>query len=102
MMVIEQPAKTSQTEQLALIEDEMSATQAADMLMAMLDEAVNFYRLQKLQVLIGDECNDCVDQEVKINLLQDRKKTLKSFLDRAKAGGYTLGVSGDIKFTLRK
>lgn len=95
---------TSQTtdQKINLIDGLFTATEAGDILHAMLDKKINFHKLQRLSRTEGNEGDPCEYDSGRIIELIDEKVKLKEFLSSIRGQGLKLDIQSTINITVRK
>ncbi|NNC46660.1 MAG: hypothetical protein HKN99_12320 [Winogradskyella sp.] len=97
--------KTKQTvetakQQVQLVEGLFTPFEAAHIVNVLIEQKVNFHKLQKLRLCEGDECADITYENNRINELQNEKQIAKDYIAIARKEGYNVVINGtlDISF----
>lgn len=92
--------KKSQTVQL--IKGTFKKSEALDVITALIDEKVNFHKIQRLQFWEGDhDCKtDILDQ--RINELLEEKRVIKEFIKEASDLGFAVKIDGVLEISISK
>lgn len=89
-------------QKINLIDGVFTATEAGDILNAMLDKKINFHKLQRLTRTEGNMDDACEYDSGRIVELIDEKGKLKDFLSSIRAEGCKLEINSTINITVRK
>ncbi len=90
--------KTKQN--IRLVDGEFTASEASFIVQALLDEKINFHKLQRLSMLEGD-CNTNTNYDNgRIQELENEKVTAKEFFSQIRQQGLKLKINGNLKITV--
>jgi len=90
--------KTEQT--IRLVDGEFTASEASFIVQALLDEKINFHKLQRLSMLEGDtNCNTSFDTD-RIDELKNEKIISKEFFSQIRKQNLRLKITGNLKITI--
>ena len=87
-MIIQEPIQ-----QLDLIKDSFSPSEARYIAHVIIDNQVNVYKLQKLQDWVGDQSSESSMQEYKISKLAEKKQEITEMIAEAKELGLDITVN---------
>jgi tmRNA-binding protein len=76
-----------------LIEGQFSASQAADILNAMIDKKINYHKLQRMSITEGNNTDQCVHDSGRIDELLLEKAKIKEIIKEARSQGKTLKIN---------
>ncbi|RMB63286.1 hypothetical protein EAX61_02530 [Dokdonia sinensis] len=89
-------------QKINLIDGLFTATEAGDVLHAMLDKKINFHKLQRLTRTEGNMDDACEYDNGRILELIDEKGKLKDFLSSIRAEGCKLEINSTININVRR
>lgn len=90
--------KTKQ--KIQLVDGTFSASEAADVILALLDEKINFHKLQRISWCEGDDCANTNYPDGRISELQNEKRIAKEFINSVRHEGKKLRIDGILNITL--
>lgn len=95
----ENSTKTNQKVQL--VEGNFSPSEASFIVNQLINEKINFHKLQRLSQCEGNETSNTDYADQRIAELENEKLVAKKHIDEARANGYDVFIDGviDIKFT---
>jgi hypothetical protein len=93
---------TMTDQKINLIDGVFTATEAGDILHAMLDKKINFHKLQRLSRTEGNIDDACEYDSERIIELLDEKGKLKSFLSDLRAEGGKLEIKSTVEIRIKK
>jgi len=93
---------TMTTQKINLIDGVFTATEAGDILHAMLDKKINFHKLQRLSRTEADMEDTCAYDNGRIMELLDEKEILKDFLNMVRADGSKLEIKSIVQISVKK
>ncbi|WP_298323041.1 hypothetical protein [uncultured Dokdonia sp.] len=93
---------TMTDQKINLIDGVFTATEAGDILHAMLDKKINFHKLQRLSRTEGNIGDACEYDSGRIIELIDEKGKLKDFLNSVRADGSKLEIKSTVQISLKK
>ncbi len=95
---MEQAIETRQKVQL--VKGEFTPSEAADILSALIDEKINFHKLQRLQRWEGNHKSDTGDLNNRIVELEESRDQALAFISQARKAGKQLHIKGTLELTL--
>lgn len=91
---------TAVTQKFKLIEGDFSSYEAMDIINALLNEKINFHKLQRLTACEGDQCADTRFADNRIQELEREKQFAKSFINLKEWSGKRFRINGTIELEL--
>jgi hypothetical protein len=88
------------TQKLQLIKGEFSPSEASDIIIALIDEKINFHKIQRLQFWEGNHNYETDQLDGRIKELEEEKRIAREFLNKIRATGGRLKINGSIEITL--
>jgi len=95
---IEGIAKTKQA--IQLVEGEFTPSEANHVIISLLNEKINFHKLQRLQVCEGNQNSDTAYTDNRIKELEQEKQTAKEFIANLRSLGRNVKINGTLEITL--
>ncbi|AEE18999.1 MULTISPECIES: hypothetical protein [unclassified Dokdonia] len=102
MKTLQTETATMTDQKINLIDGVFTATEAGDILHAMLDKKINFHKLQRLSRTEGNIDDACEYDSGRIIELLDEKGKLKSFLSDVRADGGKLEIKSTVEIRIKK
>ena len=94
--------KTEVKQNIQLVKGAFSASEACDVINGLIDEKINFHKLQRLQMREGNEvCNTAV-LDGRIEELLEEKRVAKEFIAQIRANGGKLQINGTLEISAIK
>lgn len=90
---------TEVKQQFNLIEGEFTPSEANDVVSALIDEKINFHKVQRLQQWMGDCDSDDSGLNGRIGELEEEKRKAKAFFAEARKAGTKLVISGKLEIS---
>ncbi len=93
--------KTVNTDQkIQLVKGEFTPSEAYDVVIALIDEKINFHKIQRLQIWEGN--HKCVTGQLdgRIKELEEEKRIAKEFIANTRGAGKNLKINGILEITL--
>jgi len=101
MEVMEIAATEVKTDQkINLIDGHFTASEAADIIDAVLNVKINFHKLHRLSITEGDASDDCEYDSGRIDELLREKVIAKEFFTQARLDGKKLKMSSIINISI--
>ncbi|WP_010181839.1 hypothetical protein [Aquimarina agarilytica] len=97
--LLNNPLKISQ--KINLIDGVFTPQEASDVLMALIDEKINYHKIKILSITEGDLNNECAYDVTRIDKLKEEKQLTKDFLRLAKATNEHLEINATIEIKLK-
>ena len=98
-------SKTSETttkQEVLLIDGLFNATEAADIIDAVLDVKINYHKLKRLSITEGNSEDICEYDNDRINELLNAKKTAREYFKNVRLNGGKLRVDSTISIAIEK
>lgn len=90
----------SKTQKIQLIKGEFTLSEAYDIINALIDEKINFHKIQRLQFWEGNHNYESGQLDGRIKELEEEKRIARDFLNKARSAGGNLKINGSIEITL--
>ena len=87
-------------QKIQLVDGTFSPSEANDVIQALLDEKINFHKLQRLSWCEGDNNANTKYPDDRIQELEKEKKIAKDFINSIRNEGKRLRIDGILKITL--
>jgi hypothetical protein len=87
-------------QQIQLVKGAFSASEASDIICALLDEKINFHKLQRLKLWEGSHGCQTSQLDGRIHELEQEKRVAREFIARVRESGRDLKISGTLEITL--
>lgn len=87
-------------QEVQLVEGEFTCSEASFVINELINEKINFHKLQRLRLCEGDENSDTRYANQRIAELENEKLIAKRYIDKARQEGYDVFIDGvlDIRF----
>ncbi len=85
---------TEVKQKIQLVEGQFTPSQANDIVKALLDEKINYHKLQRLSMIVGDEMADVESSDIRIAELIREKKIARDFINMARKEGKNVRING--------
>ena len=87
-------------QEVQLLEGEFTCSEASFIINELINEKINFHKLQRLRLSEGDENCDTRYANQRIAELENEKLIAKGYIDKARQQGYDVFIDGvlDIRF----
>ena len=92
--------KTKQ--KIQLVDGSFSPSEAADVIIALLEEKINFHKLQRLSWCEGDKDANTKYPDDRIQELENEKQIAKNFINSVRYEGKRLRIDGVLNITLEE
>lgn len=83
-----------QVQKIQLVQGEFTPSEASHVIMSLLDEKINFHKIQRLQVLSGDQKSVTGDLDDRITELEKEKEIARAFISQKRKLGQRLQIDG--------
>ena len=89
-------------QKIQLIKGEFSPPEAAQIIMNLIDEKINFHKIQRLQ--LWEDNHKCKTDQLdkRIEELKKEKATAREFINSIRSPGQSLKINGVIEITITK
>lgn len=94
--------KEKVTQNIQLVKGEFTPSEASHILMNLIDEKINFHKIQRLQIWEGN--HKCVTRDIdsRIKELEEEKKIAQEFINSSRGSGKNLCINGTLEISLAK
>jgi hypothetical protein len=90
---------TDVKQKIKLVEGQFTPSEAVDVISALIDEKINFHKLQRLSLREGDENADTSYTNNRIQELMREKQIAKDFINNARCEGCKVRIDGILQIT---
>lgn len=87
-------------QQIQLVKGAFSPSEASDIICALLDEKINFHKLQRLRLWEGSHGCQTAPLDGRIEELEKEKQIAREFIAKNRAAGRRLKITGTLEITL--
>lgn len=87
-------------QKVQLVKGEFSPSEASYVIMALIDEKINFHKLQRLQEWEGNHKAKTVELDDRISELEKEKEIAKDFLEKTKKLSSKVNINGILELTV--
>lgn len=94
--------KTITEQRVQLVKGSFTPQEATDVVLALLDEKINFHKLQRLRWCEGHFGADTSYADQRIAELEAEKVLTRNFIKQAREEGHCLKISGILEITIDK
>lgn len=95
-----QNVKMSTDQKIQLVDGEFTVSEASDVVLALLNEKINFHKLQRLSWCEGSETANTKFPDGRIAELEHEKSAAKEFFAEARAKGMTIKIDGVLNISI--
>jgi hypothetical protein len=89
----------STTQKFQLVKGAFTPSEAAHVVMSLIDEKINFHKVQKLQLWEGNHKCQTGPLDGRIAELEQEKKAAAAFIEKTRKLGQSLEIDGILKIT---
>jgi hypothetical protein len=93
---------TEVLQKVQLVEGTFTPSQASDVISALIEEKINYHKIQRLSLTEGNEKSDCSYPNSRIIELKEEKQKAKDFLAEARREGFNVRINGTLEITFEK
>lgn len=90
----------SQMKTMNMMEDKFTCSEAKDLICQMIDQQINFYKLQYMSIWEGNHSMTTTHLENKIADLVEQKEEINRLIKHAKEEGYNLSIDSKVEIRL--
>ncbi len=87
-------------QKINLVEGEFTASEASFVVSALIDEKINFHKLQRLSWCEGDQFADTCYPDGRIKELMDEKEIAREFIKNMRQSGAKFQIKGELTISL--
>ena len=88
------------TQKVQLIKGSFTASEASDIITALIDEKINFHKIQRLQAWEGNHKDSTPELNSRIEELKVEKQIAKDFISGVRSTGKLLKIEGTIEISV--
>lgn len=88
------------TQKIQLVKGEFTPSEASDIISSLIDEKINFHKIQRLQKWEGNHKCTTKNLDDRITQLQEEKILAKQFISKLRANGNKLNINGIIEISI--
>ena len=94
-----EPKQTSK-KNIQLVNGCFTPSEASDIINGLIDEKINFHKIQKLQIWEGNHVCKTKPLDDRISQLIEEKRTAKEFISEMRASGKKLKINGILEISI--
>ena len=88
---------TQVLQKIKLIDGHFTTSEASDLIGSLINEKINFHKIQRLGQFIQDDSSDDQESIDRIAQLEKEKMVAKEFIANAKVNGRRITITGNIE-----
>ncbi len=96
----ELPQLKTVTQNIELVKGEFNPSEAAHVISCLINEKINFHKLQRLQLWEGDHCCKTNTLDGRIDELENGKEIANQFINSIRGLGKNLTIKGTLEISL--
>lgn len=100
METVEKVETEKTTQKIQLVKGEFTASEVSDVVCALIDEKINFHKIQRLQIWEGSHRSNTGHLDGRIKELQEDRKLVKQFLLANKDIAHNFKIQGTLEITV--
>ncbi|NNF35851.1 MAG: hypothetical protein HKN68_17220 [Saprospiraceae bacterium] len=93
---------TEVLQKIRLVDGQFTPSEASDVVSSLINEKINFHKIQRLGMFIHDEDEDAAELNGRVQELIDERKKAKAIIAEARAKGYNVKINGILEITFEK
>ena len=93
---------TEVLQKVQLVDGKFTPSEAAHVISALIEEKINFHKIQRLSLCEGNEDSNLSYPNGRIAELMEEKKVAKDFLAKARAQGVNVRINGVLEITFEE
>jgi len=90
------------TQKIQLVKGEFTPSEASHIIMNLIDEKINFHKLQRLQMWEGNHKSKTDQLDGRIQELEKEKEIAKKFINSTRGLGQNLSINGVLEISVSK
>lgn len=90
------------TQKIQLVKGEFTPSEASHIIMNLIDEKINFHKIQRLQIWEGNHKCETDELDGRIEELQKEKEIAREFINNTRSLGQKLKINGILDITVAK
>lgn len=87
-------------QKIQLVKGEFTPSEASDIIINLINEKINFHKLQRLQMWEGNHLSKTDELDGRIGELEKEKETAREFINNTKDLGQNLKINGILEITV--
>lgn len=94
------PEVLTDQRKIQLVDGTFTPTEASDVITALIDEKINFHKIQRLKIWEGNHSSKTNMLDNRIDELEKEKMTARTIIERARKNGKNITINGilEIKY----
>jgi hypothetical protein len=97
-----QNVKVPTTQKIQLVDGIFTVSEASDVVLSLLNEKINFHKLQRLSLCEGSETANTKFPDERITELEHEKAIAKEFFSEARSKGITIKINGILNISINE
>ncbi|AFU69708.1 hypothetical protein P700755_003033 [Psychroflexus torquis ATCC 700755] len=93
-------SKEIKVQNIQLVDGEFTPSQASDIISALINQKINYHKIEGLQLWERDHNNDPKPLSNRINELEEEKRHAEEFIAELKAKGKNLKINGILNLSI--
>ena len=93
-------SKEVKVQNIQLVDGEFTPSQASDIISALINQKINYHKIEGLQLWERDHNNDPKPLSNRINELEEEKRLAEEFIAELKAKGKNLKINGILNLSI--
>ena len=102
MLKVNHNSKISTSQKVQLVEGGFTAAEAMDVISALIEEKINFHKIQRLSICEGDDKAETIFEDNRISELLNELKIAKEYLSEARRNGQMVTINGILDISIIK
>ncbi|WP_299129262.1 hypothetical protein [uncultured Winogradskyella sp.] len=94
--------ETKTEQKINLVEGMFRPSEASHIINALIDQKINYHKIQRLSLCEGDENCDTTYENARIKELLNEKEIAKSYIDTARRKNFDIIINGKLDITFIK
>jgi hypothetical protein len=88
------------TQKIQLVKGSFTPSEASHVIMNLIEEKINFHKLQRLQLWEGNHKGKTEHLDGRIKELEEEKRIVRDFIKSARGLGHNLEINGTLEITI--
>lgn len=89
------------TQKIQLVKGEFTPSEASHIIMKLIDEKINFHKIQRLQIWEGNHKCETKELDGRIEELQKEKEITRAFINQTRGLGKKLHINGVLEISVK-
>ncbi|MGB3152095.1 MAG: hypothetical protein WBB27_15680 [Maribacter sp.] len=94
MATSKQETKEKSKQEIQLVKGKFTPSEASDVITSLLNEKINFHKLQRLQVYEGNHACETEQLDARIKELEEEKRIAKKYIANIRGKGKNIRING--------